>query len=76
MCGGKGGSCSACQLNGDDGYCCSQTKLNLNGDCPTEAVDAMTSFSDTVVEMHQCVRKTSLNSPKGKWILLDYFKDS
>ena len=81
LCGEKGGSCSACQLNshltswhssaksllnaffgddGDDGYCCSQTKLTSNGDCPTEAVNAMISSSDTVVEMHQCVRKISL----------------
>ena len=65
VCGKRGGSCSVCQINGDDGYCCSQTKLNLNGDCPTEAVNAMISSSDSVIEMHQCVRKISI----GKWIL-------
>ena len=60
VCGEKGGSCSACKLNGDDGYCCSQTRLDLNGDCPTEAVNAIISSSDS--EMHQCVRK--INSGK------------
>ena len=65
VCGEKGGSCSACHLNGDDGYCCSQTKLNSNGNCPTEAVNAMISSSDSVIEMHHCVRKIS----SGKWLL-------
>ena len=72
ICGGKGGSCSACKLNDDDGYCCSQTKLDLNGDCPTEAVDAIISSSDSVIEMHQCVRK--INS--GKWILSTIHRNS
>ena len=75
LCGKKGGSCSACQPNGDDArkliggmsapYCCSQTKLNSNGNCPTEAVNAMISSSDSVIEMHQCVQKIS----SGKWLL-------
>ena len=65
VCGEKGGSCSVCQLYGENGYCCSQTRFNLNGDCPTEAVNAMISSSDSEIEMHQCVRKIS----SGKWLL-------
>ena len=72
VCGEKGGSCSACQLNGDDGYCCSQTKLNSNGNCPTEAVNAMISSSDSVIEMHHCVQKIS----SGKWLLSKIHRNS
>ena len=72
VCGEKGGSCSECQLNGDDGYCCSQTKLDLNGDCPNEAVNAMISSSDSVIEKHRCVRK--INS--GKWLLFTIHRNS
>ena len=51
-CNSKGGSCTSC---GDDGYCCSGTKSDLNGNCPTDAVNAVTSSGST--DMHQCVQK-------------------
>jgi len=49
-CNGKGGKCDFC---GPAGYCCSPTKLTINGDCPTDAVQELaTEFQD---EGHQCI---------------------
>ena len=54
-CDSTGGSCSSCDLHGDDGYCCSATKFDKNGNCPTDAVNAVKGSSDD--QMHQCVQK-------------------
>ena len=56
-CGSKGGYCSKCRLDGDAGYCCSQTKPDKNGNCPSKALQAMSDIS--VQTMHQCVRKVT-----------------
>ena len=48
-CGGKGGSCPKC---GKNGFCCSgsKNKKNLNGNCPMDALKAIT------VGYHVCVK--------------------
>ena len=51
MCGSKGGKCPAC--GGKEAYCCTREdwKLNLNGDCPDDAVKAIFKYSTG----HVCV---------------------
>ena len=45
ICGSKGGKCPAC--GGKEAYCCTREdwKLDLNGDCPQDAVDAIFKYS-------------------------------
>ena len=51
MCGNKGGKCPAC--GGKEAYCCTREdwKLNLNGDCPDDAVKAIFKYTTG----HVCV---------------------
>ena len=51
MCGNKGGKCPAC--GGKEAYCCTREdwKLNLNEDCPEDAVKAIFKYSTG----HVCV---------------------
>ena len=50
-CSGRGGKCDFCGL---EGYCCSATKLTVNGDCPTDIVQQLkTEFA--AGGGHQCI---------------------
>ena len=50
-CGSKGGFCESSECNG---YCCSATQTNLNGNCPVEAVHFLNMHAPNKL-IHQCV---------------------
>ena len=49
-CRGKAGECAWC---GQKGYCCSGTKLNLNGNCPSDSVTYLATKTKST--SHICV---------------------
>jgi len=49
-CANSGGKCDFC---GSDGYCCSPTKLDLNGDCPSDV--AQNLATEFLGDGHQCI---------------------
>jgi len=52
ICGRKGGSCHHC---GVDGFCCSPTRHELNGNCPAEALlPLLTNYKNTNETYHMC----------------------
>jgi len=54
-CNDQGGKCDFC---GNNGYCCSPTKLDLNGDCPADIVQSLKNkFSGSI---HQCIYRKFL----------------
>ena len=50
VCGSKPGQCDWC---GGNGYCCSGTKLDSNGDCPSDGVRYIATKTST--EDHLCI---------------------
>ena len=50
-CSSSGGKCDFC---GAEGYCCSATKLAINGDCPNDIVEQLT-FEFAAGGGHQCI---------------------
>ena len=69
-CGEKGGLCES--VCGDNGYCCSSGKTDLNGDCPTEGVNFM-----PLDDEHKCITIKSMFSfhnilPNALNMLLTY----
>ena len=55
-CGSKGGFCESSECNG---YCCSATTTNLNGNCPMAAVQFLNMHAQNK-HMHQCVTNGKL----------------
>ena len=45
----RGGKCSLCDKNGNDGYCCRRDSRNINGLCSDEAILASSAFYHTCV---------------------------
>ena len=45
----RGGKCSHCDINGNEGYCCRQDSGTFNGLCPDQAILASSTFH------HSCV---------------------
>jgi len=50
ICGAKGG---ACNVEGCDGFCCSKSKIDLNGDCPASAIQFLLTTQHSPA--HTCV---------------------
>ena len=52
LCGAKGG---ACNVEGCNGYCCSRSKVELNGDCPASAIQFLLDHDANHSSGHKCV---------------------
>jgi len=60
QCFGAPGKCDFC---GPEGYCCSATKLDINGDCPNDIVDELTD-QFAAGGGHQCIAPVGKHLPK------------
>ena len=52
LCGAKGG---ACNVEGCNGYCCSSSLVELNGDCPASAIQFLLDHEAIHSSGHKCV---------------------